>query len=165
MTVAEAPDLSIELQPVGDDPRTLSQLLTTFPLAAVVVDPYTHESSWILDTACRILDVFRGADVRVAFLVAGTDVEGAAKFIGPLTERILTLADPNRSIARSMGLESLPAFIAIRQDGSVIGAAEGWDPESWRSTAADLADMTAWSRPEIPVTGDPAPYAGTAALG
>ena len=163
--MADAPDLSIELQPVDGAPRALSQLLTTFPLAAVVVDPYTHESSWILDTACRILNVFCEADVRVAFLVAGADVEGAARFIGPLAEQILTLADPHRSIARSMGLEHLPAIIAIRQDGSVIGTAEGWDPESWRTTAADLADMTAWSRPEIPVIGDPAPYAGTAALG
>ena len=51
------------------------------------------------------------------------------------------------------------------QDGSVIATAEGWDPEAWRNAAADLADMTQWSRPEIPSISDPAPYAGTAALG
>ncbi|HJM73139.1 MAG TPA: hypothetical protein QF651_06290, partial [Acidimicrobiales bacterium] len=163
--VANAPDLSIELHPVGGDPRLLSQLLTTFPMAAVVVDPYTHESSWLLDTARRVLTVFREADVRVAFVVAGADAAGAASFLGPLVDEILTLADPDRSVARSMGLSSLPAFVAIRQDGSVIGVAEGWDPEAWRATAADLADMTSWSRPEIPSLGDPAPYAGTAALG
>ena len=163
--MANAPDLSIELHPVGGDPRLLSQLLTTFPLAAVVVDPYTHESSWLLDTARRVLTVFRGADVRVAFVVAGADAAGAASFLGPLVDEILTLADPDRSVARSMGLSSLPAFVAIRQDGSVIGVAEGWDPAAWRATAADLADMTSWSCPEIPSLGDPAPYAGTAALG
>ena len=163
--VANAPDLSIELHPVGDEPRTLAQLLTTFPMAAVVVDPYTHESSWLLDTARRILTVFRGADVRVAFVAAGTDAAGAASFLGPLADEILTLADPDRSLARSMDLGSLPAFVAIRQDGSVIGTAEGWDPEAWRTAATDLADMTRWSRPEIPSIGDPAPYAGTAALG
>ncbi|MDG1988673.1 MAG: hypothetical protein P8J19_01150, partial [Acidimicrobiales bacterium] len=145
--MANAPDLSIELHPVGGDPRLLSQLLTTFPIAAVVVDPYTHESSWLLDTARRVLTVFREADVRVAFVVAGADVAGAASFLGPLVDEILTLADPDRSVARSMGLSSLPAFVAIRQDGSVIGVAEGWDPEAWRATAADLADMTSWSRP------------------
>ena len=85
--------------------------------------------------------------------------------MGPLTDQILTLADPDRSLVRSLGLETLPAFVAIRQDGSVIGSAEGWDPADWRGTAAELADMTRWSRPEIPVAGDPAPYAGTAALG
>lgn len=163
--MANAPDLSIELHPVGGDPRLLSQLLTTFPLAAVVVDPYTHESSWLLDTARRVLTVFRGADVRVAFVVAGADAAGAASFLGPLADEILTLADPDRSVARSMGLNSLPAFVAIRQDGSVIGVAEGWDPPAWRATVTDLADMTSWSRPEIPSHGDPAPYAGTAALG
>ena len=163
--VANAPDLSIQLQAVGDEPRHLSELLTTFPLAAVVVDPFTHESSWLLDTARRILTVFREADVRVAFVVAGTDGNGAARFLGPLTDEILTLADPDRSLARSMDLEILPAFVAIRQDGSVIGSAEGWDPRTWREAATSLADITRWSRPEIPAAGDPAPYAGTAAMG
>ena len=64
-----------------------------------------------------------------------------------------------------MDLEILPAFVAIRQDGSVIGSAEGWDPRTWREAATSLADITRWSRPEIPAAGDPAPYAGTAALG
>ncbi|HAQ22611.1 MAG TPA: hypothetical protein DGF10_06895 [Acidimicrobiaceae bacterium] len=163
--MATAPDLSIELHPVGSDARPLSQLLTMFPLAAVVVDPYTHESSWLLDTALRILTVFRGADVRVAFLVTGTDADGASRFLGPLTEEILTLADPDRSMVRSMGLETLPAFVAIRHDGSVLSAAEGWDPDSWRTAASELADLANWSLPEIPAAGDPAPYAGTAALG
>jgi hypothetical protein len=68
-------------------------------------------------------------------------------------------------MVRSLGLEILPAFVAIRQNGSIIGSAEGWDPEAWRLAATELADMTMWSRPEIPAAGDPAPYAGTAALG
>jgi len=118
-----------------------------------------------LDTARRILTVFREADVRVAFVVAGTDSDGAARFLGPLTDEILTLADPDRSLARSMELAILPAFVVIRQDGSVIGSAEGWDPLAWREAATSLADITRWSRPEIPAAGDPAPYAGTAALG
>ena len=163
--MANAPDLSIELHPVRGEPRQLSQLLTTFPMAAVLVDPYTHESSWLLDTAYRVLTVFQGADARVAFIATGTDAAGAARFMGSMAEEILTLADPDRTLVRSMGLETLPAFVAIRQDGSVIGTAQGWDPEAWRTAAADLADMTQWSRPEIPSISDPAPYAGTAALG
>ena len=163
--MANAPDLSIELHPVGGEARPLSQFLTTFPLAAVVLDPYTHESSWLLDTAHRILTIFREADVRVAFLVTGAGVDGASQFLGPLTDQILTLADPDRSLVRSLGLKTLPAFVAIRQNGSIIGSAEGWDPVTWRQAATELADMTMWSRPEIPVAGDPAPYAGTAALG
>ena len=101
----------------------MSQFLTTFPLAAVVLDPFTHESSWLLDTAHRILTIFREADVRVAFLVTGSGIEGASQFLGPLTDQILTLADPNRSMVRSLGLETLPAFVALRQNGSSNGLA------------------------------------------
>jgi hypothetical protein len=162
-----APDvlLSTELHPVGGDARPLSQLLTTFPLALVVLDPYTHESSWLLDTGRRVLEVFRDADVRVAYLVTDTDTAGAQAFLGPLADEILGLADPDRTLVRALGLESLPAFVVIRQNGTVLGTAEGWDPEAWRAVSDALADLTAWSRPEVPAAGDPAPYAGTAALG
>jgi hypothetical protein len=46
-----------------------------------------------------------------------------------------------------------------------MGAAEGWDPAAWRAVIDSLVALTAWSRPEIPAAGDPAPYAGTTALG
>ena len=73
--VATNPDLNIQIHPVSGDPRPLKEFLTNFPLAVVVLDPYTHESSWILNTARRVLSNFRGADVRVAYLVTGTDSE------------------------------------------------------------------------------------------
>jgi len=47
----------------------------------------------------------------------------------------------------------------------VVGTAEGWDPVAWRDLADDLAVLTNWSRPEVPAVDDPAPYAGTNALG
>ncbi|MAG04243.1 MAG: hypothetical protein CL406_06480 [Acidimicrobiaceae bacterium] len=153
----------VRLQSLEGTSRPVSEWLTTFHMAAVVLDPFTHESSWILDTARRVLDAFSGADVRVAFVVSGTDSAGAASFMGPLAESTLSLADPDRGFARSLGLMTLPAFVAIRQDGSTIGTAEGWDPEAWRKVAAALAELTAWTRPEIPAAGDPAPYAGTPA--
>ena len=64
-----------------------------------------------------------------------------------------------------MGLVALPAFVVVRQDGCVVGTAEGWDPVAWRNLADDLAVLTSWSRPEVPAVNDPAPYAGTSALG
>ncbi len=42
--------------------RPLMDWLTTFHLASVILDPYTNESSWILRTATRILEPFRGSD-------------------------------------------------------------------------------------------------------
>jgi len=149
---------------LGGTSRPLSELLTTFHLAAVVLDPFTHESSWLLDTARRILTAFSEADVRVAFVLSGTDAEGAGSFMGPLADEILSLADPDRSFARSLGLTTLPAVVGVRQDGSMIASAEGWNPEAWRTVASDLAELTAWTRPEIPAPGDPAPYQGTPAF-
>jgi len=154
----------VQLESLEGTSRPVSEWLTTFHMAAVVVDPFTHESSWILDTARRVLDAFSGADVRVAFVVSGTDGDGAARFMGPLAGSTLSLADPDRGFAQSLGLTTLPAFVAIRHDGSTIGTAEGWNPEAWRKVASDLAELTAWTRPEIPAAGDPAPYAGTPAI-
>ena len=157
--------LQTELHPVGSEARPVSEFLTTFPLAIVVLDPFTHESSWLLDTARRVLTNFQEADVRVAYLVAGTNAEGAAQFLGPLADEVLTLADPDRSLVSALGLEILPAFAVIRQDGSLLASAQGWDPETWRPVAESLAALTSWSRPEFPVAGDPSPYVGTAAQG
>ena len=157
--------MDIELHPLEGRARPLSQWLTTFPLATVALDPYTHESSWILDTALRILTGFRDADVRVSFTVAGTNPEGASRFLGPLADEILSFTDQDRSLVEALGLSALPAFVVVRQDGWVVGTAQGWDPVSWRDLANDLAVLTNWSRPEVPTADDPAPYAGTSALG
>ena len=45
-------------------------------------------------------------------------------------------------------------------DGSLAGAAEGWDPNAWDEAVERLAKEMAWSRPLIPAAGDPAPFAG-----
>ena len=55
--------------PLGSEARELEQWLTTFHLASVVLDPYTNESSWVLKSAVRILEGFRGSDARVNFVV------------------------------------------------------------------------------------------------
>jgi hypothetical protein len=152
------------LTPIEGEARTLEEWLTTFQLCLVVLDPYTLESAWIIETAGRILDVFREADVRVAFVVTGTPDE-ARQFLGPWVERTLTFADPDRQAVKALGLNELPAFAHIRQDATLVGAAQGWDPEDWRAVASGLAKDMSWSRPLIPEPGDPAPYAGSAALG
>jgi hypothetical protein len=162
--VATDPPTDLLLDPINGEPRTVEEWLTMFRIAAVVVDPFTNESAWLLDTAARIMDNYEGADVRVAFLVTGSDAEARA-FLGPLSERFLTFSDPDRVAVKALGLNELPALIHIRHDGKLVGVAEGWDPDEWRAIADDLAKKTSWSRPLIPAPGDPAPYAGTAAAG
>jgi hypothetical protein len=162
--VATNPPGDVQLAPLDGEPRTLSQWLTTFHLAAVILDPFTYESAWLLETSGRILQEFRGADCRVAFVVTAPPDE-ARQFLGPWADQILTFADPGRELAKGLGLDELPAFVHLRQDGQVAGVAEGWDPIQWRDVAAGLAKAMSWTRPLIPGPGDPKPYAGSPAAG
>jgi len=162
--MATDPPADLVLDPINGEPRTIADWVTTFQLAAVVLDPFTNESSWLLDTAGRVLLHFREADCRVAFIVTGTEAE-AREFLGPWADRVLTFADPDRVAVRGLGLNELPAFLQVRGDRTVAAAAEGWDPEQWREVAESLAKNMSWSVPLIPANGDPSPYAGSAASG
>jgi len=162
--VATDPPADLVLAPLNGEARTIAGWVTTFQLAAVVLDPFTNESSWILDTAGRVLLHFREADCRVAFIITGT-AEEARQFLGPWADRVLTFADPGRAAVNALGLNELPAFVQVRGDLHVAASAEGWDPEQWREVAASLAKNMSWSSPLIPEAGDPSPYAGSAAAG
>ena len=162
--MATAPPPEIELDALQGDPRPLSDWVTTFHLAVVILDPYTYESSWIIDTAARVLESFNDADVRTAWMVTGSDQE-ARDFLGPMAERFLTFTDPDRALVRGLELERLPAFVHLDHALNIVGVAEGWQPPEWRAVATTLSDQMSWSRPGIPEAGDPPPYPGTAALG
>ncbi|MGH9210295.1 MAG: hypothetical protein ACRD2C_06380 [Acidimicrobiales bacterium] len=162
--MATDPPGDVQLTPLNGEGRPLASWLTTFHLAAVVLDPFTFESSWLLETAGRVLENFRGADCRVAFVVTASADE-AREFLGPWVDQMLTFADPDRELVKGLGLNELPAFVHLRQDGQVAGVAEGWDPSEWRDVASRLAKDMSWSRPLIPAVGDPAPYAGSPAAG
>jgi hypothetical protein len=162
--VATAPPLDIELITLAGDAYTLEQRLTTFHLASVILDPYTNESSWVLKPAARILDALRGADVRVNFVVTCGSAD-AKRFLGPLAEEFLVFCDPARAFVKGLGLDTLPAFVFVRIDGTVPAAAEGWDPVAWHAVAESIAETTAWSAPTLVAPGDPSPFHGTPALG
>lgn len=162
--MATNPPGDLQLTPLVGEPCSLDAWLTTFHLAVVVLDPYTYESAWLLETAGRILENFRGADCRIGFVVTA-DADDTREFMGPWAERFLTFCDPDRELVKAIGLNELPAFVHIGQDRSVVSTAEGWDPPEWREATARLAKAMSWNRPHIPMPGDPAPYAGSAALG
>lgn len=152
----------LTITPLNGAPRTVAEIVSMFHLAAVVLDPYTHESAWLLETGGRVLHNFREADCRAAFILT-CDEAGARQFLGPWADRVLVLCDPDRTFVAAMELERLPAFVHIAQDHSIVGKAEGWDPDEWRAVAENLADMMSWSRPTLPAAGDPVPYEGTPA--
>ena len=134
-----------------------------FRSASVVLDPYTNESSWILGTAARVLDAFRGADVRVN-LVVTCGADDARTYLGPLADQFMVFCDPDRAFVRQLGLATLPAFVFVRGDGSVQAAAEGWNPADWRRVAKVIAENTSWIAPTIPVAADPSAFHGTPAV-
>jgi hypothetical protein len=160
--VASDPPGDLLLSPIDGDARSLGQWLTTFHLACVVIDPFTNESAWILDTASRIMADFRESAVRVAWMVCGT-AEDATAFLGPLADRFLTFADPDRSFVRAVGLRRLPAFVFVQIDGTVQATAEGWHPAEWRKVADTIAATTSWTRSVIPENQDPPPFDGSPA--
>jgi hypothetical protein len=125
----------------------------------VALDPYTHESAWILETAGKILRHYQPADIRVSWLVT-TDDDGCRQFLGPWEEEFLTFADPDRAAVTALGLERLPSLVHVRSDG-LLQTANGWDPTAWRAISEGLSPILHWSRPMIPGPGDPVPYAGT----
>jgi hypothetical protein len=161
--MATDPPGDLELTPLRGDAHTVSEWLTTFHLCFVVLDPYTNESAWILETAGRMLQTYSAADVRVAFLVTATPEE-TRQFLGPWTERLLAFADADRRVVKALGLQELPAFVHLNISGAVEDSAEGWDPDAWRRVAENLSRILDWTRPTIPGPGDPAPYSGTPAL-
>lgn len=168
-TVAATPSPDLLLEPLsleadGFPARTLSEWLTTFHLASVVLDPYTNESSWILNTAARILRSFGGSAARTNLIVTATADETRA-FLGPLAKEFLVFTDPDRAAVKALGLTTLPAFVFVRSDGTINAVAEGWDAPAWRQVAKAIADTTAWSVPSIPAAGDPVSFSGTPALG
>ena len=162
--VASNVALDVSLSTIGGETRPLSEWLTTFHLASVVLDPYTNESSWVLSAAARVLEAFRGANVRVNLVVTCSPAE-ATEYLGPLAQQFMVFCDPDRAFVRTLGLGSLPAFVFVRSDGAVAASAEGWTPSEWRAVAKTIADTCAWMPPTIPAAGDPSPFHGTPALG
>ena len=132
-------------------------------MASVVLDPFTNESSWILETAVRVMRQFSGAAARVNFIIT-CDVDEARAFLGPYADEFLVFCDPERHVVRALGLSELPAFVLIQSNGTIPAAAQGWTPAEWKAVATQVATLTAWSKPMLPAPGDPGSFRGTPAL-
>jgi hypothetical protein len=153
-----------KLTAIGGQSRTIAEWTTTFQLLTVVLDPYTEQSAWLLETAGRVLANFRGADVRTAWTVCA-DEQDAKRFLGPWADEFLTFTDPKRELVDALSIERLPALVYVRQDLAVVGQVEGWDPEEWERLGQLVGKVNSWSYPKLPVAGDPGPFAGSPAKG
>ena len=160
-TVTTDVQAAVELTPLTGEGRPISEWTTNFHLAIVALVPYTNESSWIIDTALRILRSYSEADVRIALLVTAPEAE-VRDYVGPLASDILVFVDPEHTAVKAFGLDTLPAFVHINQAHQVEAVAQGWNPTEWAAVAANLSARMDWTVPQIPENGDPSPFAGTA---
>jgi len=62
----------------------------------------------------------------------------------------------------SLGLTRRPAFVHLRQDTTLVDAADGWDASEWERVANGHAAAMAWSAPTVAGHGDPRPTEGWA---
>jgi hypothetical protein len=162
--VARDPSPDLILAPIKGKSRTVEQMLTTFHLLFVALDPFTNQAAWILPTAARILQNFEQADCRIAWLVTGTPEE-CRMFLGPWATDIMTFADPDRTAVKEFGLERLPALVHVGMQGKVVASAEGWHPAEWKAVTDQLAKVLSWQAPNFPTPKDPGPFEGSPALG
>ncbi len=157
--MAANPPPDLVLTTVNGRARTVRELLTTFHLLFVAVDPSNVRSRWIVPTAARVLTEYEQADCRVAWMVAG-DAGDARKLLGRWATDIMTFVDPDLTAMKAFGLATLPAIVHLGMDLTVVNAVEGWDPWAWRDLTSELSRRMAWSKPHIPAPGDPGPFEG-----
>ena len=163
--MATDPSPEIELADLSGYEATLDVRLTMFNMLSAVIDPYTHQSGWIIPTAARLFEHYQEADIRCGFIVAA-DAEGARAYMGKYADEYQILLDPDRALIGSMELEELPALVHIRQDASLAASAEGWNPEDWDVVLESVGAAMHWhTQPQLPAPGDPGAFRGTAALG
>jgi hypothetical protein len=161
--VASNPPADLQLQPLTGKGFPISAWLVQYQLLLVALDPFTNESAWAFPTAKRVLSSFEQADCRVGLILAGADADEARQFLGPNAQEFLCFPDPQRTIVKAFGLERVPAIIHVASDGSVVNAAEDWNPDAWQVVTDECARMMRWTGPVLPDPRDPGAFVGTKA--
>lgn len=124
-----------------------------FHLCLVVLPPRPEGALWI-PVAKRIFATFGDTDCRCAFVVPGP-VSVAERVLGETENEILTFVDPDLSFVHDLDLSSLPAFVHLRQDSSLVANADGWNASAWQRVAKQVGQAMAWTVPEVAGPGDP----------
>jgi hypothetical protein len=156
--VPKNPDPNLKLASTKGVSRTLDDWSTMFHLCLVILPP-RPEAAVFIPVAERIFKVFGDADCRTALCVVGNEFI-AKGVLGEAEGKYLSFVDEDGELARSLGLTHLPAFVHLRQDTTLVAAAEGWDPVAWQAVAKQVAKSMAWSVPTVAGPGDPPPTPG-----
>ena len=159
--MAKNPDPSLQLTSLGGITRTLDDWSTMFHLCLVILPDRPEAAGWV-PVARRIFRTFGDADCHTAYCVTAAPPI-AERILGDAASEALVFVDPDRALVQSLGLERLPAFVHLRQDTTLVAAAEGWDRREWQRVAREVGKILAWTVPEVSGPGDPRPTAGWAA--
>lgn len=151
--MAQNPDPNLALANLKGTTRSLDDWATVFNLAIVLIPP-RPESSAFNPVIERIFATLGDADVRTTICVGGP-ASMARKILGPLAEQYLVWCDPDQALAKGLGLERLPAFVHLRQDTTLVAAAQGWSASEWQKVADGIAKHTHWSSPVLAGRGNP----------
>ena len=151
--MAKNPDPNLKLTSTKGVTRTLDDWSTMFHLCLVILPP-RPEAAVFIPIAERIFKVFGDADCHTAFCVVGNEFIAKA-VLGEAEHRYLSFVDADGELVSSLGLTHLPAFVHLRQDTSLVAAAEGWDPVAWQAVAKEVGKAMAWSVPTVAAAGDP----------
>ena len=161
--MAQNPNPAIELANIAGITHTLDDWATSFSLAIVMLPDRPEAAAWrpVIE---RIYKTLGDSDVRTAIWVPSSGAV-TRKIIGDLADRYLTFVDPDRALATSLGLERLPAFVHLRQDTTLVAAAQGWSVSEWQKVADGIAKHVHWTSPTISDAKNPPASAGWALAG
>ncbi len=145
--MAQNPDPNLQITDLKGTTRTLDDWLTVFNLAAVLLPPRL-EAQAFKPVIERIFATFGDANVRATIWVPGP-ASMARRILGDLADRYLVWCDPDHALAKGLGLERLPAFVHLRQDTTLVGAAQGWSVSEWQKIADGIAKAQHWTSPVL----------------
>jgi hypothetical protein len=161
--MAQNPDPQISITSYAGVTRTLDDWATVFNLALIVLPDDPGGASFI-PVIDRIFATFGDSDVRTIVCVPSTAAI-TKRILGDRLEKWLVWCDPEKVLVSSLGLERLPAFVHLRQDTSLVSAAQGWSPTEWQRVADEIAKHEHWTSPIVSGRGDPAPTPGWPTVG
>ena len=156
--MAKNPDPLLPLTSYKGVTRTLDDWATVFNIAVIVV-PDRPEGAAFVPVIDRIFATFGDSDVRTIVCVPSTKTI-TKRILGDAVDRWLVWCDADRALVESLGLERLPSFFMLRQDTSLVTAAQGWSPTEWQRVANEIARKEHWTTPIVHGRGDPAPTPG-----
>jgi hypothetical protein len=156
--VATNPNPTLPITSLKGVVRTLDDWATVFNLAIVVL-PDRPEGAQFVPVVDRIFSTFGDSDVRTIVCVPSTPAI-TRRILGDAADRWLVWCDPDRGLVESLGLERLPAFVHLRQDTTLVSAAQGWSPTEWQKVADQIATLGHWTSPSIAGLAEPAPTPG-----